>query len=65
MTPENLIVVALLAPLLGAVLSYLFQTRNRVSASCALIAASLGLFASIGLLQATADGSVPALSVGG
>ena len=36
MTPENLIVVALLAPLLGAVLSFFFQTRNRLSAGCAL-----------------------------
>lgn len=64
MTPENLIVVALLAPLIGAVLSYFFQTRHTVSAACALVAASLGLFASIGLLQATADGSVHALAMG-
>lgn len=64
MTPENLIIVALLAPLIGAVLSYFFQTKNKVSAGCALVAASIGLLASLGLLQATADGSVHALAVG-
>lgn len=64
MTPENLIVVALLAPLLGAILSYFFQTKSAVSAGCAVVTCSLGLLASLGLVQATADGSVYALAVG-
>lgn len=64
MTPQNLILLCLLAPLVGALVSVTFQTRLKASIAAAMLFSAVGLVASIALVAATSDGSVHAIHVG-
>ena len=62
---EYSILIALFAPLVGAIASLPFRMRPRLAAVIAVVAAAISLGASIFLVKATASGDVFAIHAGG
>ncbi|MDQ8189826.1 complex I subunit 5 family protein [Roseibacillus persicicus] len=64
MTPQLLILAALLTPFIGALVALCLPTRPKAAAWTAVIASALTLAASIALVPVVADGSVHAVHAG-
>ncbi|MEM1085705.1 MAG: proton-conducting transporter membrane subunit [Verrucomicrobiota bacterium] len=65
MTPDAQLLLCLLAPFIGALACLAAGPRPRVQAAIAVVAVALSLAAALGLVVATADGSVFAVHAGG
>lgn len=65
MNPQILIIIALLTPLLGAVLSLAFYSRVKISAGLAFLALTVSTVASVALMASCHSAQVHAVQVGG